>query len=340
MPVTRDDVARLAGVSAATVSYVVNNGPRPVAEQTRQRVLRAIEQLNYHPSGLARSLRMQRTHTIGVVISDILNPTSAGIAKEVEDRVFPNDYSLILCNSNESPQRERVHLEMLLSKRVDGAVLLPSGSSNADFLHTMARAQIGVVLVDRHIDGFEADCVVFDNEGGMYEATQHLISLGHTRIGLVNLPSGLTPGRGRLDGYLRAHRDAGLLVDYQLIAEGGFSAQAGYALTLGLLELSPPPTALLVSSNRLAQGALLQLKERGLRMPEDVALCVFDDVPYYAFSTPSISAVAFDVRALASQAVQFLCERIDQQFAGEARTAVIGCQLRPRESTLGAGKLG
>ena len=334
MAVTRDDVAKLAGVSTATVSYVLNKGPRPVSEETRKKVLWAIEQLNYRPSAIARSLKTKKTYAIGIVISDILNPTLAAIEKSVEDLLLQQNYSLTICNSDESPERERMWLEMLRERRVDGIILLPTGS-NRSLLFSLAEAGQRLVLIDRQIEGLEVDSVLFDNEAGAYEAVRHLIGLGHRRIGLLNLPASLTPGRGRLRGYEQAFREAGLPVLPHLIREGSFKAQEGQELAAALLDVNPPPTALFVASNRLAQGALKEIKTRGLRLPDDLALCVFDDVAYYEFITPSITAVDTDFHEFALKAVQFLIERINGSYVGEPRTAFIPCRLRVRESTVG-----
>ena len=192
-----------------------------------------------------------------------------------------------------------------------------------------------IVLIDRQLEGLRADCVLFDNETGAYDAVSHLVSLGHSRIGLLNLSSSLTPGRLRRRGYERALHDAGLPLVPELIREGSFKAQEGYALAGDLLDVSPPPTALFVASNRLAQGVLEQVKGRGLRMPDDLALSVFDDVPYYAYFTPSITAVSYDAAQFAKKAVEFMIERINGDYTEEPRTALVPCGLEVRESTVG-----
>ncbi len=334
MTVTRDDVAKLAGVSVATVSYVVNNGPRPVSDKTREKVLWAIEQLGYRPSAIARSLKTKRTLSVGVVISDVLNPILAAISKSAEDLLLQQGYSLAVCNSDESPERELVWLRQLLQRRVDGIVLLPTGGNRSLLFSAMHSGQ-PFVLIDRQIDGLKADCVLFDNEQGAYQAVRHLIELGHSRIALLNLTLTLTPGRNRLRGYERALQEAGLQVYPELIREGSFKAEDSYAVAGELLELQPPPTAMLVSSNRLALGLLQQVKARGLRMPDDLALCAFDDVSYYTCITPSITAVSYDVQEFAEVMVQYLIDRIDKVYTGEPRTTMIPCHLEIRESTAG-----
>jgi LacI family transcriptional regulator len=334
MSITRDDVAKLAGVSPATVSYVINSGPRPVSEDTRQRVLVAIEQLGYHPNAIARSLKTKKTFTAGVIVSDILNPTLASIEKSVEDFLVQQNYSLTIGNSDESPEREKMWLDMLRDRRVDGIILLPTGS-NRSLLFATVEAGIPLVLLDRQIEGLKADSVLFDNETGAYQAVSHLISLGHTHIGLLNLPSSLTPGQGRLRGYERALVNRGIPIYPQLIRDGSFKAQEGSILAADILDSDPHPTALLVSSNRLAQGVLEQVKIRGLRVPEDLALCTFDDVSYYSFITPSITAISADAREFGIRAVQYLIERINGTYTGPPRTYLVPCTLNVRESTAG-----
>lgn len=334
MSVTRDDVAKLAGVSPATVSYVINDGPRPVSEETRKKVLWAIEQLNYQPSAIARSLKTNKTHTVGIIISDVLNPTLAAISKATEDLLLQKEYRLNVYNSDESPDRELIWLNTLIGRRADGIILLPSGG-NRSVLFSVVNSRTEMVLIDRQIEDLEVDCVLFSNEAGANEAVSHLIELGHSRIGLLNLPTSLTPGRERRRGYEQALHDAGFPVIPGLIREGSFKAQQGYALTGELLDMDQPPTALLAASSRLARGVLQQVKERELRMPDDLALAVFDDVGYYSYTTPSITAVSSNTHEFAEQAVQFLIERIDESYTGEPRTARIPHQLQIRESTVG-----
>ncbi len=334
MTVTRDDVAKLAGVSPATVSYVMNKGPRPVSTETRQRVELAIEQLGYHPNTIARSLKTKKTYTIGIIVSDIQNPTLASIEKSIEDLLFQQNYSLTICNSDESPEREKLWLDILRERRVDGIILLPTGANRSQ-LFTTVEVGMPMVLLDRQIDGLQADLVIFDNEYAAYDAVRHLVALGHTYIGMLNLPATLTPGQDRLRGFERALMDSGLPIYPQLIKEDSFKAQNSPNLVASLLDANPRPTALFASSNRLAQGVLEQIKTRGMSLPDDLALVVFDDVPYYSFMTPSISAISADPKEFGIKAVQFLIERIGGQQTGPARTYLVRCHLNIRESTTG-----
>lgn len=332
LAVTQKEVAKLANVSTTTVSYVINSGPRPVSEETRRRVLWAIERLGYRPNASARSLKTKRTQTIGIIISDILNLILASIEKNVEDLLLADNCSLITCNSDESPERERMWLNMLLERGVDGIILLPTGE-NRTLLHSIVGLGGKIVLIDRQVAGLDADCVMFDNEAGAYQAVTHLIEKGHKRIGLINLPSSLTMGIERLRGYEHALHDAGLPRTPELVRETTTKAASAELLTADLLDSEVPPTAILASSNRIAQGVLLEARRRGLQLPRDLALCCFDDVPFFQLTTPTITAVSADLREFAIKAVEFLTDRIGGTYSGAPRTALIKCDLRPREST-------
>lgn len=332
--ITRDDVAKLAGVSSATVSYVVNNGPRPVREETRRRVLQAIEALDYVPSAVARSLKIQRTGTIGLMIPDIVNPIFAALANVIGDELLAAGHSVILCNSYEDPQRELVCLNTLWGKQVDGLVLI-STSQNVEMLRRFEKAKKPIVLVDRRVPDLTADCVLPDNEAGSYAAVRHLIACGHARVALINLPSSLTPGAGRLAGYLRALAEAGVPPDPALMKEGPYTGNEGAATFRAMLQLPSRPTAIFISNNRLAHGALEVIKGLGLRMPDDIALAVFDDPSSYAVMTPSITAVSMQLERYASEATRLLTERLCGTYTGAPRSLTIAQRLVVRESTAG-----
>lgn len=336
MGVTREDVAKLAGVSVATVSYVVNDGPRPVASATRERVLRAIDQLGYQPSAVARSLRLQRTLTVGLIVSDILNFFHSGVAKSIEEAARRDGYTVILCNSDEAPEQELMYLQMLQQKRVDGIILVPTGG-NVSYLQSIIDQGWNLVQLDRRLDELETDSVVIDNEPGAYAAVKHLIELGHRRIALIGAPFHLTPGRGRRAGYERALREAGIPVQAELIVEGNFKEQPGMQLTRNLMQLSETPTALFAANNRLGLGAIEALQARGLAIPGDVALAVFDDVDYYSLLLPRITAVSYSIYDLGQIAFELLLNRmtadIDDQVVQHRR---VPCELMVRDSTAGS----
>ena len=332
MSATRYDVAKLAGVSPTTVSYVINNGPRPVSESTRKKVLWAIEQLEYRPNVIARSLKTKKTNTIGIVVSDILNFTHASIEKSIEDLLLQQNYSLTICNSDESPERERIWLELLRDRRMDGIILVPTGD-NLSLLFQLQKSGLQFVLLDRLLEGFKADTVLYNNFNGAYEAVTYLIQKGHKQIGLLNLPSSLTPGKERRRGYEHALMDAGLPIRPDYIREGTFKAQEGSLPVTQILDKSPMPTALFISSNRLALEAIEEIYRRGLKIPDDIAIIVFDDVAYYSIMSPTISAVSSDYQQFGTMATKFLIERINGSYKGEPRIEYAPYQLVIRQSS-------
>jgi LacI family transcriptional regulator len=300
-------------------------------------VLRAIDQLGYSPSTIARSLKTKKSATIGVVVSDILNPVFSALAKGIEDVMLERNYNLILCNSDEDADRELLCLRMLMGKQVDGIVITPTGRNLGYLLQVATTRHCPVLLIDRQFDGLPADCVIFDNEGGAYQATRHLMGLGHRRIGLINLPSTITPGRERLMGYERALREGGLPREPGLVVEGSLKAEEATRLAGALLDNNPrPPTALLVSSNRLMAGVLKYAKQQRIAIPDQLALVGFDDVPYYAYYAPSITAVATDLNCMGTAIGRLLEERVassDQNYTPQVIR--VPCTLAVRESTIG-----
>jgi LacI family transcriptional regulator len=297
--------------------------------------MRAIQRLNYHPSEIARSLATKKTGAIGFIIPDILNPIHAQIAKSFEDAMHTAGHSVVLCNSDEAPERELAYLQVLLRKQVDGIALTPTGN-NRDLLFSLVETGKPLILLDRQIHALKADCVLFDNETGAYQAIRHLIELGHSRIGLINLPTSLAPGRERLQGYKRALQEAGIRLDPALVQEGAFNEE-GQALAESLLHVTPRPTAVFCSSNRLLRGVLHLAKMKKLAVPEELAICAFDDVPHYADTTPSITAVSTSVKQFGSQAARLLFERVSGTYTGEPRIVRVPCHLNIRESTIGCG---
>ena len=224
MAVTREQVAQRAGVSEATVSYVVNNGPRPVAAKTRQRVLAAIKELDYHPSDIARSLRLQRTSTIGLIVPDTANPFYVDIARIIETASYAEGHTVILCNSNLDVARERTYIDILRAKRVEGLVVIPT---NADGLDLLRDANICTVVLEYEIDG--THCLVADDLQGGYIATHHLLKLGHRRIGCITRASDTSSSRNRVQGYRQALEAARIALDETLIVETEASIGIGEA---------------------------------------------------------------------------------------------------------------
>lgn len=307
---TMKDVARLAGVSISTVSHVINK-TRYVEPETREKVYEAIKTLGYRPNILASSLRKRVTNTIGLIISNITNLFYPEVVRGVEDLLAKYNYNLILCNSDENVEKEKNYIEVLFSRRVDGLIITPSKSSETrENLDLFREKNIPIVLVDRKIEGLEEDVVLADNIEGTYEAISYLISLGHKRIGIITGPLDTTTGCERLEGYLKALEDKGIKKDDNLIYEGDFKEEGGYKGVEALLNISNPPTAIFTSNNLMALGALKKITELGLKIPQDLSLISFDDMDWFPYFSPPLTAVYQPAYELGETAVKLLFERL------------------------------
>ena len=219
-------VARLAKVSTATVSRVVNNYPH-ISDSTRKRVLKAMRRLNYQPNRVARQLRLKRTQTIGLIVADITNPYYADMIQSIEEIAFSNEYGMLLCNTNEDPEKERRYIDLLLNEQVAGIIISPVREdlafSEAELVNNTA-----VVAIDRRLSRVSVDTVLVNNEKGARDATEYLVRLGHRRIGLITGPPSLTTARERQAGYEKALREHGLNIDKELVKFGNFKQVSGY----------------------------------------------------------------------------------------------------------------
>ena len=326
---TIHDVARTAEVSATTVSHVLNDS-RHVSDDLRARVLSAIETLGYTPNRLAAGLRRKQTSTIGLVVPDNTNPFFAAVARAIEDASFEQGFSVILCNSDGDAAKEKFYINVLLEQRVDGTVLVAANSS-ADLLAPLLDSGMPLVLIDRDLPNATTmvDKVLSDNLGGGLQAVQHLLALGHRRIACVTGPSHVSPSANRVTGYRQALTDAGIALDEDLIVRGHFDFVSGFAATQRLLDLTAPPTAIFACNDLMAVGALSALVERGRRVPDDISLVGFDDIPLASYTNPRLTTVAQDQRALGAVATELLLARVkDRQRLAQVHICPTSLVLR------------
>lgn len=334
--VSRKDVARLAGVSTATVSYVINNGPRPVSPETRARVLEIIQRLGYQPSSVARNLRRQRTSTLGVILPDTLNPYFGQVVRGIERVAFEHGYIVIQLHSDYSLQRELQFADLLYAERVAGAIWIPTTGS-AEPVERLVQHRIPVVVLDRQLPDIEIPTVVADNFRGGYLATSHLIALGHTRIGYIGRQTDLSHSQQRLEGYRAALQEHGLAFDPTLIARGGFRMEDGRAAACELLQRTPRPTAIFAYNDFNAIGALRAAYECGLRVPDDLAIVGFDDIPGAAFTLPALTTIRQPKLEMGQRAAELLLDLIAGQGAASSPPP-LEVELIVRESS-GASKI-
>jgi LacI family transcriptional regulator len=303
--VKRDDVARRAGVSSAVVSYVVNDGPRPVAAATRLRVLQAIEELGYRPNGVARALRSRRTWSVGLVVPDNSNPFFAQLAHAIEDEAFARGYALLLGNASGDPGREESYLRAFQERQVDALIVVTNGPTK-DLPRIYEGTIPMVVIADNPIPGLAASVVKVDNTEGARLATEHLISHGHRRVACVLGPHGSAPALERFTGWQRAMRDARLRPSADLVRWADFDRVDGYHAAADLLSARHRPAAVFVASDHQAIGVLRAAADRGVRVPEDLAVIGFDGIAEADYTVPRLATVRQPVDAMARRAVELL----------------------------------
>jgi LacI family transcriptional regulator len=302
------DVAREAGVSLMTVSRVINHKD-DVSSTTRQHVLKVIERLGYRPSGIARGLVTQRTGTLGLVVIDVANPFFADVARGAEEQAYAGGYNVFLCNTDEDPQRELAVLQSLEEKRVDGVVLC-SSRLDGDELHAALAHHPAVVLVNRRLENDGVSTVLVDDVAGGQAATQHLLRTGHLAIGFLAGPPASRSGRERTKGYRAALASAGLPCDPVWVRHCSPVVHSGCEAARQLLTTHPELTALFCYNDLVAVGALQACAHLGRKVPDDLAIVGFDDIPLAALVTPSLTTCRVPRYELGAQAMRLLLDQI------------------------------
>lgn len=330
MPTMRD-VAAYAKVSVATVSHVIN-GTRFVDPLTVSRVRDAIDVLGYRPNSLARGLRRNETSTIGMLVPDNSNPFFAEIARSIEDVGFAEGYNVILCNSDGSEAKEAAYVDTLLSKRIDGIILISSGNSLAP-LHTILHARVPCVVADRELgDDLMVDQVLIDNNEGGYLAGQYLVGLGHRRIGYITGPNQLSLSAQRLTGFRRALDEAGVELPPAAVVQGDFQYGGGAEGMRELLRRDLGLTAVFATNDRMAVGAMSVLRRAGLRVPDDVSIIGYDNIPLANAMYPSLTTIAQPTAEIGRVSISMLLSRIKQRDDLPPRRVMLSVQLVERES--------
>jgi LacI family transcriptional regulator len=311
---TMADVAARAGVSVATVSRALSGEGRLVSAPVMERVQQAARDLGYHPNNLARNMRSGTSRIFGLVISDVGNPFFTAVARGAEDVAHRHGYSLVLSNTDENPEREATSLGVMTAERAAG-IIVATTNENGEVLRRSIAMGTAIVAIDRRIRGLPTDSVAVDNEGAAHEAVTHLIRLGHSRIAIIGGPRDAHTARERLRGYERAHREARLDVDPALVTEGTFRETAGLAHTRQLLALPDPPTAIFSVNNLTTIGVLRGLREAGRRIPQDVSIVGFDDIPTAELLDPPLTVVRQPTYRMGVQAAELLIRRIREPEA-------------------------
>ncbi|MDD2056538.1 LacI family transcriptional regulator [Pseudomonas sp. GD03860] len=327
---TIKDVAALAGISYTTVSHVLNK-TRPVSEQVRLKVEAAIVELDYVPSAVARSLKARSTATIGLLVPNSVNPYFAELARGIEDGCERKGYCVILCNSDDNPQKQRSYLRVLLEKRIDGLIVASVGE-DSDLLDSLASVRTPMVIVDRALEGVEADIVRIDHEQGAYLATRHLLDLGHRDIACIGGPNNTSVAQLRLAGFERALAEAGVTVAQERILSSDFTSLGGYAAAARLLE-GQRPTAIFAGNDMIGIGVLRAAAERNICVPSELSVIGFDDIQLSRYVFPALTTVGQSIRELGESAAALLLSRIAQPLRGAPEQRIVAPKIVLREST-------
>lgn len=332
------DVARSAGVSEATASRALNR-PEMVRSEVVERVREAAGRLGYVPNPFARSLRVQGSKTIGLIIPDNTNPFFAEVAKGIEAACFEAGYTLILANSDRSLEKEAAQAQVLYEQRVDGVLLFNTNDASAETMQRLLDRSLPVVLVERRSPGPPVDAVLSDNRTSIRVAIEHLVDLGRRRIAFLVGDVTASHYAERLSAYQETIAELGLHAGGDLVHTNVVSYAEGQAAAEVLARSARPPTALLCATDTLAIGALRGLATMGLKVPEDIAVIGYGDTEISAYTTPSLTTVGQQKHLVGATAVEILLHRLHAR-RGEApppRTRVIPTTLVIRESTAGPG---
>jgi len=328
MSATIKDVAQEAGVSTATVSRVFNESGR-VQSDTRDRVLGAARALNYVPNESARSLIRKKTQTVGVIVPDMHGEFFAQVIRGLERTARDRDFHLLVSSSHSEASEAKAALKAMRG-RVDGVVMMWP-QATPDFLRDLLPGSLPVVLLNAPDSGAGLASLSFDNYGGARAAVEHLIDHGHERIAILAGPRGNMDAEQRRAGYLDALTEHGLPTDPSLQLEAGFLRQRGYEAVESLLALTPSPTALFASNDSMAVGALRGLREAGVRVPEDLAIVGFDDIPTAQYLTPPLTTVRVPMHELGARAMDVLLQDL-QDGTGLSVQETLPTELIVRQS--------
>lgn len=306
---TIKDVAKSAGVSIATVSRVINNVSN-VKSNIREKVQNAIRELDFKPNELARGLKNDVTHTIGVIISDISNPFFMSIIREIEKKVKQFGYFLLMVSTDDDPEKERQYIKVMREKRVDGIIISSTGK-NEDYLKSIQESGLPIVFIDRKPFKHKFDTVYVDKALAMYDITNYLLSKGHRRIALVSGPRDIMTNFDRFTGYARSYHEANIPLDNSLIMYGEFSEKYGREALNTVMEMSDRPSVIVSGSVQITRGMLLEAKEKNILIPEDISLVSYGNIDMSALICPSLTYVESLNEKIGSIAGDIILSRLE-----------------------------
>jgi LacI family transcriptional regulator len=303
------DVAERAGVSVTSVSHYINK-TRPISDSLQGRIEQAMAELNFKPNAVARSLRIKQTKSVGVIVPDSANPFFANVTRSIERELFTYHYNVILGNSDGNVDKALRYLKVMTERQVDGLIFIDVGASSSILNDLLRVLSIPLVLVDRVVPGVEVDYVTVTNIRGGFDATNHLLALGHRRIACLSGPRDLPTSSDRLTGYVRALNEAGISPEEHLVYAGDFQIEEGYIGGIHLLGQSPRPTAIFAANDLMAVGVMRAAADFGLSIPADLSVVGFDDIPLARFTNPALTTITQPITQLGVITASFMLRRI------------------------------
>jgi LacI family transcriptional regulator len=331
MSITIKDVARRANVSIATVSRVINNKSDGVSDETRKEVLKVASDLGYYPNRVARGLVTNKTNILGLILPDITNPFFPSIVRGVEDTANKYGYNIILCNTDNSSEKEKTYIKILKENKVDGIICTSVAGSNDDSFKLSPNDKIPFVWLDRNLRETKAPMVYTDGVYGMCQIVDYIIKQGHKKIAYISGPKLNFSAEQRFKGYLKAINEAEIDVNNDLIKEGNYQIQDGNKCMMDIIESGEEFTAVVCANDLMAIGAIEALKSRGIRIPYDVSVTGYDDITISSITYPKLTTVAQPIYEMGCLAVDLLIKLIGGETI-EKKEVVLKPELVIRES--------
>ena len=334
---TMKDIAKLAGVSTSTVSHVINKS-RYVSEEISERVNNAAKELNYYaPSAVARSLKVNRTRTIGMLVTTSTNPFFGEVVKGVERSCYQQNYNLILCNTEGDNQRMKSSIDTLLQKRVDGLLLMCSTLEGEHIDGLDRYPDIPIVVMDWGPMSFSCDKIQDNSYRGGFMAAQHLIEAGHREIGCITGPLAKHQAEYRFNGFKKALMESGLSLNEDWVLEGDFECKGGYEAFLTMYQRGKLPSAIFVCNDMMAMGVINAANEVGIRIPDDLSIIGYDDIHIAQYMTPALTTIHQPKYRLGQAAVNTLLQRLEKEIV-EPTVVQLEPTLVPRKSVSNISK--
>ena len=334
-PVTMRDVARLANVSQSTVSRVLNGADSriPIGDETRQRVMEAVETLGYQPNLHAGSLRGQKTRMIAIMIADLSNPFYHPMVRAAQDVAVSRRYDVMIANSDHILEREQHFMESVMRRPVDGVIMVPIHLSDDDLDTFIQRTGTALAVLGQHVRHPEVDVVFGNDDLITYDAITWLYTVkGHETIGFIGVTGSISAAARRFQAYTSALEDAGLRFRPNLVQLGDWSPESGYKAMQRILDGTTTPTAVFVCNDLMAVGAIDAITARGLRVPDDIAIVGFDDIPAASWIRPRLTTIAQFPKQMGHALATMLFERLEGLVTGPGRRVEVSCRLIERES--------